>query len=50
VDDPVMTFASIGFLFDARDYRWGAKQTEEEEPPLYRYHPARIKANRDYAG
>ncbi len=33
VDDPVMAFASIGFLFDARDYRWETKQTEAEEPP-----------------
>jgi hypothetical protein len=50
VDDPVMAFASIGFLFDTRDYRWEAKQIGAEEPPLYRYHPERFKAYRDYAG
>ncbi len=50
VDDPVMAFASIGFLFEAKEYRCESKPTEAAEPPLYRYHPERFRAYRDYAG
>lgn len=49
VDDPVIAFADIGFLFDDRQYRCGPKATEKPEPPLYQYHPERFKAYRDYA-
>jgi hypothetical protein len=49
VDDPVIAFADIGFLFDAKDYRCTSKPTAKSEPPLYRYHPERFKAYRDYA-
>jgi hypothetical protein len=44
VDDPVMAFADIGFLFDRRDYRCEPPIKEPPEPPLYRYHPERFKA------
>lgn len=44
VDDPVMAFAEIGFLFDQRDYRCEPPIKEASEPPLYRYHPERFKA------
>ena len=49
VDDPVMLFAEIGYLFDIKDYRCEAKPGEKPAPPLYRYHPERFKAERDYA-
>ncbi|KND57944.1 hypothetical protein BVER_05113c [Candidatus Burkholderia verschuerenii] len=49
VDDPVIAFADIGFLFDNRQYRCRPKATEKPEPPLYRYHPERFKAYREYA-
>ncbi len=50
VDDPVMAFASIGFLLETREYRRESKLVEAAEPPLYRYHPERFRAYRDYAG
>ncbi len=49
-DDPVMAFASIGFLFETREYRRESKPVEATEPPLYRYHPERFRACREYAG
>lgn len=49
VDDPVMAFANAGFLFDLLDYQCATRPTEKPEPPLYRYHPERFKAYRDYA-
>lgn len=49
VDDPVMAYADIGFLFDKPDYRCEPKTAEKPAPPLYRYHPERFKAYRDYA-
>jgi len=49
VDDPVMAYADIGFLFDNPDYRCEPKTAEKPAPPLYRYHPERFKAYRDYA-
>lgn len=49
-DDPAMAFASIGFLFDTRDYRREPKSIEASESPLYRYHPERFRAYRDYSG
>lgn len=49
VDDPVMAYADIGFLFDTPDYRCEPKTAEKPAPPLYRYHPERFKAYRDYA-
>jgi|GEM_PF-3302691 len=49
VDDPVMAFANAGFLFDLKDYLCIPKPSEKPEPPLYRYHPERFKAYRDYA-
>lgn len=49
VDDPVMAFADVGFLFDYKDYRCAPRPVEKPEPPLYRYHPERFKAYRDYA-
>jgi hypothetical protein len=48
-DDPVIVFADIGFLFDVKDYRCASKSMAKPEPPLYRYHPERFKACRDYA-
>ncbi len=44
VNDPVMAFADIGFLFDHREYRCELRVREQAEPPLYRYHPERFKA------
>ena len=44
VDDPVMAFADIGFMFDRRDYRCEPQEKVPSEPPLYRYHPERFKA------
>ncbi|MDN7534052.1 hypothetical protein [Burkholderia orbicola] len=49
VDDPVIAFADIGFLFDDKQYRCGPKAAEKPEPPLYRYHPERFKSYREYA-
>ncbi len=49
-DDPVMAFASIGFMFETREYRRESKPVEKAEPPLYRYHPERFRTSRDYAG
>lgn len=48
-DDPVMVYADMGVRFDKRDYRCEAKPAEQSPPPLYRYHPERFKAYRDYA-
>ena len=44
VDDPVMAFADIGFMFDRREYRCEPREKAIAEPPLYRYHPERFKA------
>lgn len=44
VDDAVMAFADIGFMFDRRDYRCEPQEKVPSEPPLYRYHPERFKA------
>ena len=44
VDDPVMAFADIGFMFDRREYRCEPQEKLIAEPPLYRYHPERFKA------
>jgi len=49
VDDPVMAYADIGCLFNDPDYRCELKTAEKPAPPLYRYHPERFKAYRDYA-
>lgn len=49
VDDPVMAFADIGFMFDIKNYQCAPKLADKPEPPLYRYHPERFKAYRDYA-
>lgn len=49
IDDPVMAFADIGFMFDIKKYQCSPKQVEKTDPPLYRYHPERFKAYRDYA-
>lgn len=48
-DDPVMAYADVAFLFDMADYCCQQKPAEKKEPPLYRYHPERFKAYRDYA-
>lgn len=49
IDDAVITFADIGYMFDSKEYICASKPTEKPEPPLYRYHPERFKAYRDYA-
>lgn len=49
VDDPVMAFATVGFLFDIKDYRCESKRVKAPEPRLYKYHPERFNAYRDYA-
>lgn len=49
IDDPVILFASVGFLFKLKNYRCLAQSKEKLPPPLYRYHPERFKAYRDYA-
>lgn len=49
VDDAVIAFADVGFLFDVKEYHFAPKPTEKPNPPLYRYHPERFKAYRDYA-
>ena len=49
VDDPVMAFADIGFMFDIKNYQCAPKLADKPEPPLYRYHPERFKAYRDYS-
>lgn len=48
-DDPVMAYADLGFMFDLKKYECGQKPREPVEPPLYRYHPERFKATREYA-
>ncbi|WP_336844139.1 hypothetical protein [Providencia rettgeri] len=48
VDDPVMAFADIGFMFGIKEYQCAPRQTEKPEPPLYRYHPERFNAYRNY--
>lgn len=49
VDDPVMVFADVGFRFDIKDYRCEPKPAKTPEPRLYKYHPERFNAYRDYA-
>lgn len=49
IDDPVMAFADIGFMFDIKKYPCSPKQVEKSDPLLYRYHPERFNAYRDYA-
>jgi len=49
VDDPVMVFADIGFRFDIKDYRCESKRVKAPEPRLYKFHPERFNAYRDYA-
>lgn len=48
VDDPVMAFADIGFMFSIKEYQCAPRLTEKPEPPLYRYHPERFNAYRNY--
>ncbi len=49
VDDPVIAYAITAFQFDACSYDCAAKPTEKPLPPMYRYHPERFRAYRDYA-
>jgi hypothetical protein len=49
VDDAVMVYADSELLFDITRYRCEQKPNVAPRPPLYRYHPERFKANREYA-
>ncbi len=49
IDDPVMLFAEAGFRFDQKKYLFAAQPSKKPEPPLYRYHPERFRAYRNYA-
>lgn len=49
IDDPVMAFVLLGALVGIKTYRCEPKSVEKPLPPLYRYHPERFKAYRDYA-
>lgn len=49
VDDAVIAFSEAGIIFDVSNYVCAPKAAKKPEPPLYRYHPERFKAYRDYA-
>lgn len=49
VEDPVMAYVLVADLFDLALYECSQKPNERPEPPMYRYHPERYKANRAYA-
>jgi len=49
VDDPVICFAYIGFLFDHHTYVCKTKERTKADPPLYRYHPERFRAFYSFA-
>ena len=48
VADPAMTYAEMSYPFEVKHYRSARKPAEKPEPPLYRYHPERFRAYRDY--
>ncbi len=49
LDDPVMLFADLSRMFDEVDYSCVAQPAAVPLPALYRYHPERFKAYRNYA-
>lgn len=49
VDCPAILFAQVGHLFARRQYLCEAQTAMKADPPLYRFHPERFKAFRDYA-
>jgi len=49
VENPVLAFASVGFLADRLAYRCAPPEKIPADPPLYRYHPERFKASHDCA-
>ena len=49
VEDPVMAYVLVADQLDLAFYECAPKPHERCEPPMYRYHPERYKANRTYA-
>ncbi|MBF5007806.1 hypothetical protein [Diaphorobacter caeni] len=49
VEDPVMAYVLVADQFDLAFYECAPISNERAEPPMYRYHPERYKANRTYA-
>lgn len=48
-EDPVMAYVLVADQFDLAFYECTPKPNERAEPPMYRYHPERYKANRTHA-
>lgn len=49
-EDPVMAYCTVGFMFDIKHYICQRENIARAAlPPLYRYHPERYKAYRDFA-
>lgn len=48
-EDPVMAYVALAYSFDLSRYMCAAEATVKADPPMYRYHPERFKANRNYA-
>lgn len=48
-EDPVMAYVALAYRFAKSKYMCAPEATVKADPPMYRYHPERFKANRDYA-
>lgn len=49
VDDIVLLFAEVGYMFGGKRYRCAPRDAFTGEAPLFRYHPERYKSYRHHA-